>query len=232
MAVYAISDLHLSFGTDKPMDVFGDHWENHALRLREHWMNKVEENDWVLIPGDISWGIDLIEADPDLSFIEDLPGKKILSKGNHDYWWSTLNKFSEHFNIKNYRTLNILHNNAYSLGEYTVCGSRGWKSPDEEDFSAEDRKIFNRELERLKLSLGQGRKLGGEIIAMLHYPPFDQKHNPNAFGQILEEFGVKTCIYGHIHGKANEAWKDEMIQNIRYHLVSCNLIGFDPLRLY
>lgn len=231
MAIYAISDLHLSFGTDKPMDVFGGRWENHAQRIRENWERKVKEDDWVLIPGDISWGIDLVEADPDLAFIEALPGNKILSKGNHDYWWSTMSKFSQHFELKGYKTLHMLHNNAVTVGDFTVCGSRGWKSPDEEDFTAEDKKIFNRELERLKLSLQQGKKLGGEMIAMLHYPPFEQKHAPNAFGQLLEAFGVKICIYGHIHGKANEAWLDECINEVEYHLISCNLIGFDPIKL-
>lgn len=231
MAIYAISDLHLSFGTNKPMDVFGYHWENHTLRLSENWRSRITEEDWVLVPGDISWGINMDEADPDLAFIEQLPGRKILSKGNHDYWWSTLNKFSEHFRQRNYHTLHILHNNAYSLGNITVCGSRGWKSKDEDDFCKEDQKIYSRELERLKLSLREGQKLGGELVAMLHYPPFDLRHRPNDFGNMLKEFGVKTCIYGHIHGKANESWKDEIIDSVRYHLVSCNLIDFNPLKL-
>ena len=224
MAIYAISDLHLSFGTDKPMDIFGMHWENHAKRLQENWLRMVGADDYVLICGDISWGINL-------AFIEALPGSKILSKGNHDYWWSTAHKFSSHFELRGYKTLNILHNNAYKAGDYTICGSRGWKSPDEEGFNSEDQKIFNRELERLKLSLKAGQELGGEIIAMLHYPPFDSRHRPNAFAKRLKEFGVRTCIYGHIHGNANESWKDEWIDDIRYHLVSCNIIGFSPIKL-
>ncbi len=231
MAIYAISDLHLSFGTDKPMDVFGNNWENHAGRIKENWIKSIGSGDVVLIPGDISWGISLDEADLDLAFIEALPGKKILSKGNHDYWWSTLSKFTQHFALKGYKTLNILHNNAYKADDTVICGSRGWISPDDEGFGPEDQKIFNRELERLKLSLKEGRRMGGELIAMLHYPPFDSGHNPNAFAKLLKEYSVKTCIYGHIHGKANESWKDEEVDGIRYHLVSCNLIGFDPVKL-
>ncbi len=230
MAIYAISDLHLSFGTDKPMNVFG--WADHPSNIKENWLKVINDDDYVLIPGDISWGINLEEAAPDLEFIDSLPGKKILSKGNHDYWWSTLNKFRSFFDAKGFTSLNILHNNAYRAGSRTICGTRGWKPQDDEDFTQEDRKIFNRELERLRLSLREAVKLGGELIAMLHYPPFDLKHNPNEFSQILKEFNVKTCIYGHIHGKANETWKDETIDGIRYLLVSCNIVDFKPVKLY
>ena len=151
MAIYAISDLHLSFGTDKPMNVFG--WADHPSNIKENWLKVINDDDYVLIPGDISWGINLEEAAPDLEFIDSLPGKKILSKGNHDYWWSTLNKFRSFFDAKGFTSLNILHNNAYRAGSRTICGTRGWKPQDDEDFTQEDRKIFNRELERLRLSL-------------------------------------------------------------------------------
>ena len=231
MGIYAISDLHLSFGVNKPMNIFGDNWENHAQRLRDNWVKIIREDDVVLIPGDISWGINLEEADPDFAYIEALPGKKILAKGNHDYWWSTLRKFDQYLEEKGYRTIKILRNNAYRTGDYTVCGSRGWISPDEEGFDEKDKKVFNRECQRLGLSLQEGRKLGGELIAMLHYPPFDNMHHPNAFADILKAFGVKTCIYGHIHGNANDSWKNETIDGINYHLVSCNMIGFSPVKL-
>jgi predicted phosphohydrolase len=231
MAVYAISDLHLSFGADKPMDIFGPNWENHTQRLRENWLRTVRDEDCVLIPGDISWGINLDEADADLAFIDSLPGTKILSKGNHDYWWSTLHKFNQLTSLKGYKTLNMLHNNAYKIENYAVCGSRGWIPADEEGFSAEDKKIFDRELDRLRLSLTCGRELGGEIIAMLHYPPFDNKHRPNEFAGLLKEFDVKICVYGHIHGHANDSWKNEYIDDICYHLTSCNIMNFIPIKL-
>lgn len=231
MAVYAISDLHLSFGTDKPMDIFGANWEDHACRLKKNWSKTVNDEDYVLIPGDISWGISLEEAEPDLAFIDALPGEKILLKGNHDYWWSTIRKFNNFADIKGYRTLNILHNNAFKIQDIAVCGSRGWISTDELNFSAEDQKIYNRELDRLRISLMCGRDLGGEIIAMMHYPPFDSKHRPNEFTCLLKEFGVKTCVYGHIHGNISEPWKNEVIDGIKYHLTSCNILNFIPIKL-
>ncbi|NMA66061.1 MAG: serine/threonine protein phosphatase [Clostridiaceae bacterium] len=231
MAIYAISDLHLSFGTNKPMDVFGDEWINHPWILKENWLKIVKKNDYVLIPGDVSWGINLEEAEPDFAFIESLPGRKIISKGNHDYWWSTLNKLNNFLEAKDYKSINFLHNNSFMADDYAVCGTRGWKSKDDEDFDSSDEKIFNRELARLKLSLTEGRKKSQKLIAMLHYPPFDSKHKLNDFGQILKDFGVEICIYGHIHGKANEAWKAEYIDGIRFHLVSCNIIDFMPIDL-
>jgi predicted phosphohydrolase len=231
MNIYAISDLHLSYGSNKPMEIFGENWNNHADRIKENWECLVKESDYVLIPGDISWGISLKEANYDLAFIDSLPGKKIISKGNHDYWWSTIKKFTEHCEKEGYRTLNLLHNNAYKAGKYAICGTRGWISPDEEGFTQEDKKIFDRELQRLKLSLIEGSKTGCEIIAMLHFPPFDTRHRPNEFSELLREYGVKSCIYGHIHGKANEAWKNEVIDGIDYHLISCDIISFTPIKL-
>lgn len=229
MDIYAISDLHLSLGTDKPMDIFG--WGDHTKRIRENWCNRVKDEDFILIPGDISWGINLEEADPDFAFIESLPGKKIISKGNHDYWWSTRRKFDRYCEEKGYKTISVLHNNSIIVGNYTICGSRGWKSLDDEDFSVEDDKIYCRELERLKISLEEGKKSGKELISMLHYPPFDSKHKPNDFAEMLKEYDVKICVYGHIHSKTAEGWKNEKIDGVIYHLISANIIGFNPIKL-
>ncbi len=229
MDIFAISDLHLSFGTDKPMDIFG--WGNHAERIRENWFNSIKNEDYILIPGDISWGINLDEADPDFAFIESLPGKKIISKGNHDYWWSTRKKFDNYCEEKGYKTISILHNNSLTADDWVICGTRGWKSLDDEDFSKEDEKIYYRELERLKISLGEGKKSGKELISMLHYPPFDSRHRPNDFAELLKQYDVKICVYGHIHGKSDEGWKNQKIDGIRYHLISANIIGFNPIKL-
>jgi len=229
MDIYAISDLHLSLGTDKPMDIFG--WGDHAQRIKEHWTNTIKDEDYILIPGDISWGINLEEADPDFAFIESLPGKKIISKGNHDYWWSTRKKFENYCREKGYKTISILHNNSFTVNNYTICGSRGWKPLDDDDFREQDKKIYSREMERLKLSLKEGQKAGNPIIAMLHYPPFDSQHRPNDFAVLLAEYNVSICVYGHIHGKCAESWKDEEIDGIRYHLISANIIGFNPIKL-
>ncbi|HHU91478.1 MAG TPA: serine/threonine protein phosphatase [Clostridiaceae bacterium] len=229
MDIYAISDLHLSLGTDKPMDVFG--WGNHVERIKENWLNKIKDEDLILIPGDISWGINLEETDPDFAFIESLSGNKIISKGNHDYWWSTRRKFESYCNEKGYKTISILHNNSFTVNNYTICGTRGWKPLDDDSFKEEDKKIYYRELERLKLSLKEGQKSGNPIIAMLHYPPFDSKHRPNEFAGLLAEYNVSICVYGHIHGRYDESWKDEFIEGIRYHLISANIIGFNPIKL-
>ncbi|HOP73007.1 MAG TPA: metallophosphoesterase [Thermoclostridium caenicola] len=231
MAIYALSDLHLSFGTDKPMDVFGDIWKNHAQRIRENWCRVVANDDVVLIPGDISWAINLDEAVPDFHFIESLPGTKIISKGNHDYWWSTKRKFQAFLEANGFRTIHMLHNNAYRIGDYVICGTRGWNDPGDPDFTEEDRKIFRRELERLRLSLEEGKRLGGGIIAMLHYPPFDDAHSMNDFGALLKEYGVEVCVYGHIHGRWDEAWKDETVEGIKYALVSADFLSFTPMRI-
>lgn len=229
MAIFAISDLHLSLGTDKPMDIFG--WGDHTSRIKENWIKKITDEDYILIPGDISWGINLQETDYDFAFIESLPGKKIISKGNHDYWWSTRQKFNRHCEEKGYKTLYVLHNNAIEVHDYTICGTRGWKDQDDESFDEEDLKIYKRELERLKFSLREGLKSGKELIAMLHFPPFDSKHKPNDFARILKENGVKICVYGHIHSKYNQGWKDEIIDGIQYHLISSNIIDFDPIKI-
>jgi len=231
MAIYAISDLHLSFGTNKPMDVFGGEWTDHPCLIKENWLKVIKDNDCVLIPGDISWSINLEEAAPDFSFIESLPGMKIISKGNHDFWWGTLNKLNNFLDAKGFKSIKFLHNNSFLVGDYAVCGTRGWKSKDDEDFDESDEKIFNRELERLRLSLRDGSEKSQKLIAMLHYPPFDSKHNLNEFGRILKDFGVEICIYGHIHGKANESWKAEYVDGIRFHLVSCNIVDFNPVEL-
>ncbi len=231
MAIFAISDLHLSFGTDKPMDIFGGNWENHTDKLKENWIRVIGEEDWVLIPGDISWAISLEESIPDFTWLNSLPGKKFLSKGNHDYWWSTSKKFEDFKAVHGFHTLNMLYNNAYSCNGYTICGTRGWKSPDEPDFSEEDEKIYKREQERLKLSLKEGMKQGGTLIAQLHYPPFDVRHRLNAFGDILVEYGVKLCVYGHIHGKVSRQALYEEVEGVAFRLVACNQIAFDPIRL-
>jgi predicted phosphohydrolase len=230
MAVFAISDLHLSLGGDKPMDIFGGVWENHAQKLADRWRDVAEE-DIVLIPGDISWAMSLEEAGPDLAFIEGLPGKKILSKGNHDYWWSTKKKFDDFAALKGFKSIRMLNNNAYREGEFTICGSRCWKPLDDPDFSMDDRKVYNRELSRLRLSLEEGVKLGGELIAMLHYPPFDSSHRQNDFSLLLKEYGVKTCVYGHIHGKTDPSYRNEVLDGLRYCLISADILAFEPVRI-
>ncbi len=203
MEIYAISDLHLSFGVDKPMNVFGNVWENYEEKIKQNWEETVKENDIVIIPGDISWGIDLNEALPDFKFIEALPGKKIILRGNHDYYFSTKTKLEKFLYSNNLKTISILHNNAISIEKYILCGARGWGKTESNDKKL-DKKILEREKNRLKISLEEGKKIQNEvflekgikkeIIVAMHFPPFISNYT-----EILKEYNVKKCIYGHLH---------------------------------
>ncbi len=203
MAIFAISDLHLSFGTDKPMNVFGNVWENYEEKIANNWKEQVNNDDTVIIPGDISWGIDLKEALPDFKYINDLPGKKIILRGNHDYYFSTKTKLENFFKENNLNTLTILHNNAIELEECILCGTRGWGNTEGSDKKL-DKKIIEREKIRLRLSLDEGKKLQDnilkeknikkDIIVAMHFPPFISNYQA-----ILKEYNVKMCIYGHLH---------------------------------
>ncbi|HHV59455.1 MAG TPA: serine/threonine protein phosphatase [Clostridiaceae bacterium] len=233
MALYAISDLHLAVSIAKPMDIFGFNWDNYMERLKQNWEETVREDDWVVIPGDISWATYLKQAVGDFKFIDDLPGKKIISKGNHDYWWTTLNKllqFKEEYGLN---TINFMHNTSFDLGNYAICGTRGWKCPGDSDFSPEDRKIYERELQRLELSIKsiKGGINGKKLIAAMHYPPFNTKMQPSGFVEIMQKYNVKMCIYGHLHGESRKNAVTGNINNIEFRLISADYLGFKPQRI-
>ena len=225
MAIFAISDLHLSLGTDKPMSIFGGNWDNYEEKLIKNWNEKVSDNDIVIVNGDISWATYLENAVEDFSFINNLNGTKIISKGNHDYWWTTMKKQNEFLEANGFDTIKFMQNNCYVFENTCICGTRGWVLTSKDD---EDKKIYNRELERLQLSLREAQKSGCEnIICALHYPP------DSTFMTVLENFGVKTCIYGHLHGDItrNSSYFEGEVGGIEYKLVSCDFLNFDPLRL-
>ncbi len=219
MKIFAIGDLHLSLNekVHKPMDVFGPEWKDHPQRLEENWKKQVTAQDLVLLAGDISWALKPEEAREDLDWIESLPGKKVMIKGNHDLWWGSITKLNDR-----YHTIFFLQNTCYETQDYVICGSRGWICPGEEDFSKDDEKIFRREILRFKASLEQGKKARGkELIAMIHYPPTNDKKQGSDFTRLFEEFGVKTVVFGHLHGR--EAYKKGLQGNrngVNYHLVS------------
>ena len=228
MAVYAIADLHLSFGTDKPMDVFGG-WSNYTERIRNNWQHLVEEDDTVVIAGDISWAMKLTDTEADFSFINGLKGKKILMKGNHDYWWSTKAKMDKFIAEKGFDTLSILHNNYYAVEGRALCGSRGWFYDAETD---DDMLILRREAGRLRMSIEPAVRDGYDPIVFLHYPPIYNDMECDEILDVLREFGVKDCCYGHIHGgaAARKAFVGEKY-GIRFRLISCDHLGFTPLRV-
>lgn len=224
MALFAISDLHLSLGCDKPMDIFGENWENYEQKLKEKWECIVKNEDTVIINGDNSWATYIQNATEDFAFINSLPGKKLLSKGNHDYWWTTMKKQVDFCRENNFDTINFLHNNHYMYESVAICGTRGWIITTNDD---EDKKIYNRELERLELSIKSSISSNPkQILVALHYPP-DAK-----FKGILKKHMVSRCIYGHLHGYAHKNVINNTIEGIKYDLVSCDFLNFNPLKIY
>lgn len=232
MAIYAISDLHLALSVDKPMDVFGGEWADYMDKLKENWRSAVGENDTVLVPGDVSWATYLNQAYADFSFIDGLPGRKVISKGNHDYWWTTKSKLDKFLAENGFSSILFMHNNSYEIEGTAVCGTRGWNMPGEEGFNAEDARIYQRELQRLELSLkSAGAKDGGRIIAALHFPPFNSKGVFSGFLDIMQRYHVQTCIYGHLHGEARRNAVEGLVDGIGFRLVSADHLRFMPVRL-
>ena len=228
MKLFAIADLHLDGGAGKPMDVFGPQWAGHCDRIFGLWRETVGEGDVVLIPGDISWAMRFGDALPDLNAISELPGKKVLLRGNHDYWWSSLTRMRAALP----EGMALIQNDAVDIGPAVIAGSRGWSLPASADFTAEDRKIYEREAIRLNLSLAAAKRLSGgvkPIIAMMHFPPMLRDGNPTAFTEALEKYGVSRCLYGHLHGSlAWEAGCRGEINGVFYELCSADSLGFKP----
>jgi hypothetical protein len=231
MRVYAISDLHLSNDCDKPMDVFGGNWEGYTTKIQENWSKSVKADDIVLIPGDISWAMKLEEAKKDLEWIDKLPGTKIMIKGNHEYWWKSISAVRSILP----ESIKAIQNDAIKLGKFVFCGTRGWTVPDpnDKDYTAEDLKIFKREVERLKLTLMSAKVLksqGDKVIAMIHYPPFDANKGDSEFTQLFEEYEVDIVVFGHIHGYTNCPLFYEK-NNVKYYFTSCDHINNNPVLL-
>ncbi|RCX13542.1 hypothetical protein DFR58_11782 [Anaerobacterium chartisolvens] len=232
MAVFAISDLHLALSIDKPMDIFGARWENYMQKLEQEWRDSVSPEDWVIVPGDISWATYLEQAVADFEFIESLPGTKIISKGNHDYWWTTMNKLEKFIGDKGFSSIRFMHNNSFRLGNMLVCGTRGWKCPGDNDFGAEDVKIYQRELQRLELSLKSIDIKGeDEITVALHYPPFNARQEPTDFVSLMEAHNVNTCLYGHLHGESCRNAVTGYVRGIHFRFISADYLGFKPLKI-
>lgn len=232
MALYAISDLHLPIGVNKPMDIFGSKWANYVGRLEKNWQNIVTDEDVVIIPGDISWAMYLDEAIPDFSFIHSLPGKKIISKGNHDYWWTTMSKMNTFLAEHDFSSITLMQNNAFMYKNTAICGTRGWSYVGLGDAAPEDRKIYEREIGRLKLSLNEAKSCKPEkIIVFFHYPPILPDWRETGFSAVLEEYGVDICAYGHLHNAKRENVAEGEHNGIKYMLVSCDYRDFIPVKL-
>ena len=227
MALYAIGDLHLSLSANKPMDVFGGKWENYVEKLRSGFSTLGPEDVCVLC-GDLSWGMSLEDSLADFCFIDELPGRKILLKGNHDYWWSTATKAQHFFSDHGLKEMQILHNTCFFYGDVAVCGTRGWFY-EEETGGAHDRKIMLRELQRLETSL----KLGGdrEKLCFLHYPPRYKDYVCREILELFARYGVRACYYGHIHGPGHRSAIEGVVDGVEYRMVSADWINFTPVRV-
>lgn len=234
MAIYVIGDLHLSFSVDKPMDIFGNNWENHADKIKKNWHRKVKEEDTVILPGDFSWATYLEDTYKDFDFLNSLPGKKILSKGNHDYWWTTITRMRKYLSTNNFNNIDFLFNNSYLIENKIVTGTRGWINSWK---SQENYKILKRENDRLKLSLESGIKNFGkdkEIISFIHYPPFYKELNiPEEidFIKTLKKYNVNRCYYAHLHADAHKEAFEGEFDGICFKLVSSDYLKFNLLKI-
>ncbi len=231
MNVYAIGDLHLSLTADKPMDIFGGNWEGHFEKIKLDWLDKVKEEDIVLIPGDISWAMKLSDALADLKAIAALPGKKVLIRGNHDYWWNGISKLRDAAPDGNFY---FLQTDAVKIGEFIFVGSRGWSTPGSAEFTEQDQKLYLREAERFRLAFLDAKKLktGEEkLVALVHFPPFNLKEEKTLFTELFEENGVEKVVFGHLHGAGYfplKTWKN----GVEYLLTSCDKAGFHLVKVY
>ncbi len=236
MAIYSIADLHLALAVDKPMDVFGHRWQGYHDKLEKRWRAVVGEDDTVVVPGDISWAMTLAEAEADLRFIEALPGKKLIGKGNHDFWWESMTKMNRFLEEKGLSTIRFLYNNAYAVEDKVICGTRGWYV--EEKFQQKARnnpdydKIVAREAGRLALCLAAAKELRGEadareILVYFHFPPVFGDFVCRELVDVLLQHGIKRCFYGHIHGVYN--MPDHMaFEGIDMHIISADYLDFIP----
>ena len=229
MALFAISDLHLPLGVDKPMDIFGKNWANYVERLKENWISVVSEEDTVVMPGDFSWATYIEESKADFEFLCNLPGKKIILKGNHDYWWTTMNKLNEFVKDNGYDNVFFLQNNSFEYGDISICGTRGWQTP-QPSLSVEDKKIYDREVLRLELSI-KSAKNPDNIIVFTHFPPILKDYRENAMVDMLNKYNIKECIFGHIHSQGIKNVIEGDVAGINYSLVSCDYREFMPVKI-
>ncbi len=226
MSVYTIADLHLSRASNKPMDVFGEFWSDYENKLIQAF-SQLSDEDVTIISGDISWGMSLKESLLDFKLIDSFPGKKIISKGNHDYWWDTATKIKRFFCENEIKTIDLLHNNAFKVGDVAICGTRGWFYEQED---AKNRKIYEREIGRLRCSLEEGKSFSPKkILCFLHYPPIATGYECGEITDMLSEFGVSTCFYGHLHGSGHKSAFLGSHKNVEYKLVSADYLKFSPL---
>lgn len=231
MKIWALSDPHLGFNSDKPMDIFGDNWSEYLSKIKDNWAKLVKDDDVVIVAGDISWALKLDQAKPDLDWLGALPGKKIIIKGNHELWWNSFSK------VKSVLPENIiaLQNNCVRIENYLFCGTRGWQAKEpNKPYLEEDQKIYDREVIRLGLTLNEMEKMrkeGDKVIFITHYPPFNSKKDETPFTQAFREHKIDAVVYGHLHGKDVKADLQLLKDGIKYYLTSTDQIGHCPVQI-
>lgn len=221
MKIFSISDLHLDVNNSKPMDIFGPVWQNYLDKIVADWNKKVGDEDVVILAGDYSWAMKLEQVVPDLELLKNLKGYKIIIRGNHDYWWSSISKVRALLPEKTF----ALQNDAIKLGDYIFCGNRGWLIPEGKQNSEENKKIYTRELIRLEMSLKSAKKLqqaDEKIVYITHYPPFNNNREPSEFSNMIEQYGVSAVVFGHLHGFVNPKMIYNEINGVKYYLTSCD----------
>lgn len=229
MSLYVIGDLHLTFSDpSKTMEVFPG-WENYQERIEKNWLETVKPEDTVVIAGDLSWGMSLQQAEPDFRFINGLPGRKLILKGNHDYWWVTKKKMETFFAENGFDTLDIIHNNHYAYENYGICGTRGWVNGTDGSRDVQDEKVLKREVQRLETSIKSAVEAGLEPLVFMHYPPIFASNFNYDILEILYRYNIKECYYGHIHGRsAHELCVKNTYDGVNFHLISGDYIHFMP----
>lgn len=233
MKIFAISDLHLCLSGAKPMDIFGGAWENYLEEIKTDWNQKVSNEDIVLMAGDMSWALKLEEATKDLEYLNSLNGKKIIVRGNHDYWWKSISALRSELP----KSIYPLQNDAIKYENFIFCGTRGWSLPEpNKPYTQEDEKLYKREVIRLELSLMSAKALktnkDDKIICLIHYPPFNSKLEENEFTKLLQKYEVNKVVYGHLHGKNSRAVNYININGIDYFLTSCDKLNNKLIQIY
>ena len=231
MSLYVIGDLHLALNENKPMNIFGDNWKDHDKKIKQDWESKVVEKDTVILVGDFSWSMHLRDTIKDFEYLNNLPGKKILLKGNHDYWWTTVTNMKNFLKENDFKNIDFLHNNCFEIEGKVICGTRGWTLNLEE--SENGKKMIKRECNRLKLSIEQGIKEFGEnkeFIVCMHYPPITNtniiKKETTDFMETMKKYNIKKCFYGHLHSNSIKEAVEGIIDNINLKLVSSDSLDF------
>lgn len=235
MSIYTIGDLHLSFQEDKPMSIFGENWKEHEEKIKKDWLEKVKDEDLVIIPGDFSWSTYLKDTIQDFSYLNHLPGKKLILKGNHDYWWTTLTSMRKFLRENNFQNIDFIYNTAYQFENFIIAGTRGWGQNEE----GEDQKLLKREVARLELSLAEAQKIKEikdyEIIVFLHYPPIINhniiNHEMSEFIKVMKKYDIKRCYYGHLHSTSIAEAVEGNYYGIDFKLVSADGLNFKLLKI-